>query len=103
MSECTYGRLAQSVRAPALQASLPLLSSPSVTYNSLRYQQLGEPARRSRATPIPSTNRGFDTVLIHLRSGNLSSSPFTLALIFHGFTPIQGLYFRTAHNPFWIA
>ena len=63
-----YGRLAQLVRVPALQALSPLLFSPSVTFNSLLYQQLGEPARRSRANPIPSTNRGFDTVLIHVRS-----------------------------------
>ena len=41
------GRLAQLVRAPALQALSPLLFSPSVTFNSLLYQQLGEPARRS--------------------------------------------------------
>ena len=54
--------------APASPATAPLPFPPLVTFNSLRYQQLGEPARRSRATPIPSTNRGFDTVLMHVRS-----------------------------------
>ena len=26
----------------------------------------------------------------------------TLSLIFHSVTPIQGLCFRSAHNPFWL-
>ena len=34
----------------------------------LRFQQLGEFARRLRTTPIPSTNRGFTSVLIHPRN-----------------------------------
>ena len=29
-----------------------------------------------------------------------TSSPFTLSLIFHSVTPIQGLCFRSAQNPF---
>ena len=65
---CTSGRLAQPVRAPALQArsSVPNRPFRSAIYQS--FQQPGESALRSTDNPNGCFRCGFDTVLIRQES-----------------------------------